>query len=98
MLTSILLSLAAASAPQTFVGTDAYVWRGDSIIQGEFAAVAVSSYEIRSNYHGRPGFFMPVDQVWKRKNDLAAYPLLKSDNKMHQAIYNMGRDGECRGA
>lgn len=92
MLTSILLSLAAASAPQTFVGTDAYVWRGDSIIQGEFAAVAVSSYEIRSNYHGRPGFFMPVDQVWKRKNDLAAYPLLKSDNKMHQAIYNMGLD------
>ena len=35
---------------------------------------------------------MPVEQTWKRKNDLSSYPRLKSNNKLHEAIYNMGLD------
>lgn len=74
------------------VQTDAYRWAGDTIFQNEFKAWAESPEEIRSTYKGRPGYFMPVEQTWKRKNDLSAYPRLKSTNKLHEAIYNMGLD------
>lgn len=35
---------------------------------------------------------MPVDQSWKRKNDLSSYPKLKSNNLLHEALYNMALD------
>ena len=74
------------------VQTDAYRWAGDTIYQNEFKAWAESPEEIRSTYKGRPGYFMPVDQVWRRRNDLSSYPRLKSTNRLHEAIYNMGLD------
>lgn len=74
------------------LSTDAYRWQGDTIFQNEFKAWAVSPEEIRSTYKGRPGYFMPVEQTWKRKNDLSSYPRLTSNNKLHEAIYNMGLD------
>lgn len=84
--------MAAAAADNVIVSTDAYRWAGDTIYQDKFKAWAVSPYEIKSTYHGRPGYFMPVEQTWKRKNDLSAYPKLTSTNKLHEAIYNMGLD------
>lgn len=83
---------AAAAAPQTIVATDAYRWQGDSVIQGEYKAWAVSPEEIQSTYHARPGYFMPVSQTWKRRNDLSAYPRLSTSNKLLQAVFNMGLD------
>ena len=80
------------SAPVTFVETDAYSWKGDTIYQNEFKAWADNDYRIVSDYKGRPGYFMPVDQVWERKNDLSSYPMLKGGNLLHRAIYNMGLD------
>lgn len=74
------------------LSTDAYRWQGDTIFQNEFKAWAVSPEEIRSTYKGRPGYFMPVEQTWKRKNDLSSYPRLTSNNRLHEAIYNMGLD------
>lgn len=74
------------------LSTDAYRWQGDTIFQNEFKAWAVSPEEIRSTYKGRPGYFMPVEQTWKRKNDLTSYPRLTSNNRLHEAIYNMGLD------
>lgn len=74
------------------LSTDAYRWQGDTIFQNEFKAWAISPEEIRSTYKGRPGYFMPVEQTWKRKNDLSSYPRLTSNNKLHEAIYNMGLD------
>lgn len=74
------------------LSTDAYRWQGDTIFQNEFKAWAVSPEEIHSTYKGRPGYFMPVEQTWKRKNDLSSYPRLTSNNKLHEAIYNMGLD------
>lgn len=74
------------------LSTDAYRWQGDTIFQNEFKAWAVSPEEIRSTYKGRPGYFMPVEQTWKRKNDLSSYPRLNSNNRLHEAIYNMGLD------
>jgi hypothetical protein len=35
---------------------------------------------------------MPVNQEWSLKNDISAYPQLKTRNKLHTAIYNMGLD------
>lgn len=58
----------------------------------EFKAWAVSPYELKSTYKGRPGYYMPVDQSWKRKNDLSSYPKLKSNNLLHEALYNMALD------
>ena len=86
------LSLCAAETDNLIVSTDAYRWQGDTIFQNEFKAWAVSPEEIRSTYKGRPGYFMPVEQTWKRKNDLSSYPRLTSNNRLHEAIYNMGLD------
>ncbi len=74
------------------VETEAYRWAGDTIFQNEFKAWAVSPYELKSTYKGRPGYYMPVDQSWKRKNDLSSYPKLKSNNLLHEALYNMALD------
>ena len=73
----------AAPGARTIVETDAYRWQGDTLYQDEFKAWAVSPYEIRSTYKGRPHYFMPVEQTWKRKNDLSAYPRLTTPNRLH---------------
>lgn len=93
-----LVALLAFSA-SSFVGlaneivkTDAYVWRGDSIIQGEFVATAPNSKEIISTYYAQPHYFMPIEHRWILKNDISAYPQLSTSNTLHQAIYNMGLD------
>lgn len=90
----LLLTMAGASAgnDNLIVQTDAYRWQGDTIFQNEFKAWAENPYEIRSNYKGRPGYFMPVEQVWRRKNDLSPYPRLSSVNLLHEAVYNLGLD------
>lgn len=94
MLVAPMLAVAvgAVADDHVIVQTDAYRWAGDTIYQDEFKAWAVSPYELKSTYKGRPGYFMPVEQTWRKKNDLSAYPRLKSDNLLHEAIYNMGLD------
>jgi hypothetical protein len=82
----------AFGANHDIVKTDAYRWTGDTIYQNEFKAWADSPYQIRSTYKGRPGYFMPIAQQWTRKNDLSAYPVLKSGNLLHEALYNMALD------
>ncbi|MDE5652922.1 MAG: hypothetical protein K2I48_05565 [Muribaculaceae bacterium] len=91
---AIMLAAAssASAADNIVVATDAYRWQGDTIFQNEFKAWAESPEEIRSTYKGRPGFFMPVEQTWHRKNDLSAYPKLKTPNLLHSAIYNLALD------
>ena len=85
-------SLLPGLAQDVVVQTDAYSWRGDTLYQDEFKAWAVSPYEIRSTYKGRPGYFMPIAQTWKRKNDLTAYPSVSGGNALMNAVYNMGLD------
>ena len=80
------------AAEDVIVKTDAYTWKGDTLYQDEFRAWAVSPEEIRSTYKGRPGYFMPIDQVWHRKNDLSAYPKVNGGNPLMEAVYNMGLD------
>ena len=80
------------AAEDVIVKTDAYTWKGDTLYQDEFKAWAVSPEEIRSTYKGRPGYFMPIDQVWRRKNDLSAYPKVNGGNPLMEAVYNMGLD------
>ncbi|MDE6443233.1 MAG: hypothetical protein K2K64_02255 [Muribaculaceae bacterium] len=82
----------AGAQEKTVVQTDAYRWAGDTLFQDEFKAWAVSPEEIRSTYKGRPGYFMPVDQVWQRKNDLSNYPKVSGGNPLMEAVYNMGLD------
>lgn len=88
----LAVALSASAETGVIVQTDAYRWENDTIFQNEFRAWAESPEHIISTYKGRPGYFMPVEQEWKRKNDLSAYPVLKTGNKLHQAIYNMGLD------
>ncbi len=82
-------SLASAS---DIVSTDAYRWHGDTITQGEYFATAPGEFEIISTYHAQPGYYMPVEQQWKLKNDISSYPRLTTPNRLHAAIYNMGLD------
>ena len=84
--------MSAMAQDDVVVATDAYVWKGDTIYQDDFTAWAVSPYEIQSTYKGRPGYFMPIDQVWKKKNDLSAYPVVSGGNPLMETVYNMGLD------
>jgi len=83
---------AKASAAGDIFANEAYRWTGDSIIQGEYKAYAPSDFEIISDYSAQPHYFMPINKVWKLKNDISSYPQLRSSNRLHNAIYNMGLD------
>lgn len=87
-----LISSGVEADDNVIVRTDTYEWRGDTIFQDEFKAWAEGPYRLRSTYKGRPGYFMPVNQTWERKNDLSSYPRLLTGNTLHQAIYNLGLD------
>ena len=92
-LAALVLSAAVpASADDVIISTDAYTWRGDTIIQGEYRAWAPSENQIVSTYHAQPGYYMGIESEWNRKNDLSAYPALVTPNRLHTAIYNLGLD------
>ena len=91
-LPAVALVTSAFASDSVIVETSAYKWAGDTIFQNEFKAWAISPYELRSTYKARPGYYMPIDQVWKRKNDLSAYPKLSSNNLLHEAVFNMALD------
>lgn len=80
------------ASDEVVVTTDAYTWKGNTLFQDEFKAWAENPYEIRSTYKGRPGYFMPIEQVWRKKNDLSAYPVVTGGNPLMNAVYNMGLD------
>lgn len=92
MVSTAAVGIAEQNADRVIVETEAYRWVGDTIFQDDYKAWAVSPYELQSTYKARPGYFMPVEQTWKVKNDLSAYPRLETDNLLHAAIYNMGLD------
>ena len=94
MITTVLTAaaLAAAASQQPVVTTPAYSWQGDTIFQGEYKAWAVSPEEIQSTYHARPGYYMPIEQKWTRRNDLSSYPRLNTSNGLLKAVFNMGLD------
>ncbi len=87
-----MAAAASASADDAIVKTDAYVWKGDTIIQGEYRAWAPSDMQIVSTYHAQPGYYMGIESEWNRANDLTPYPALTTSNRLHRAIYNMGLD------
>ncbi len=84
--------LCAQTPERPIVESKAYRWVADSVIQGGFKAYAVNEYEIVSDYHAKPGYGFPIEQKWVKKNDLSEYPVLKTSNKLHAAIFNMGLD------
>lgn len=85
---AVLLNASATD----IVSTNAYTWRGDSIIQGSYSATAPDENTIVSTYSAQPGYKFPIDKVWKLKNDISSYPRLITPNTLHRAIYNMGLD------
>lgn len=91
-LTAVAAVFSCHASADTIVRTPAYAWVNDSILQGPYKAYAVSPFEIVSDYSARPGYFMPIDKVWRKKNDLSSYPRLNTSNKLLQAVYNMGLD------
>jgi len=94
VLAAVVLSagITTYALDDVIVSTEAYTWRGDTVFQNEFYATAPSRDEIVSTYAAQPGFFMPVEKTWKRKNDLTAYPRLTSSNRLHDAVYTMALD------
>lgn len=87
---SLVAAMCASAAD--IVTTPAYRWSGDTIYQGEYIAVGLSPYEIKSTYSARPGYFMPISKEWKKKNDLTQYPSFSSGNRLQEAVYNMALD------
>lgn len=86
------LTIGVTASAQTYVSSPAYKWVGDSIVQGKYKAYAVSDKEIVSNYEAQPHYFMPIDNKWELKNNIADYPILITTNKLHRAIFNMALD------
>lgn len=92
-LTLIMVSAAAVTCfAEDIIKTDAYRWHGDTITQDIYMATAPNVFEIVSNYSAEPGYAFPIGKQWKLKNDISSYPQLKTPNKLHAAIYNMGLD------
>ena len=89
---SLLSMVAFGISAQVVVETSAYSWHGDTVSQGPFTAVAVSPFEIVSDYSAQPGYYMGIDKQWKLKNDISSYPKLTTPNRLHEAVYNMGLD------
>ena len=89
---TVFCAQAASRTPETVVATSAYQWSADTLFQDEFKAWAVSPAEIRSTYHGRPGYAFPISQEWTLKNDISGYPRLNDPNGLLEAVYNMGLD------
>ncbi|MDE6238429.1 MAG: hypothetical protein K2M54_00385, partial [Muribaculaceae bacterium] len=46
-----------SSADEAIISTDAYTWRGDTIIQDEYRAWAPNVEQIISTYHAQPGYY-----------------------------------------
>ncbi|MCH5220214.1 MAG: hypothetical protein J1F20_06545 [Muribaculaceae bacterium] len=88
---ALLLSV-TVFASRPIVSTPAYEWRGDTVFQGEFFATAPSGQRIISTYSASPGYFMPVEKTWELRNDISQYPTLKTNNRLLEAVYNMGLD------
>lgn len=86
------LPFAAWAQSNIIVNTDAYTWRGDTVFQDGFMATAPDAEHIVSTYNATPGYRMPVEKTWTRRNDLSAYPQLKSGNTLLDAVYTMGLD------
>ena len=89
LLAALVPSIASG---EIIVSTDAYSWHGDTVTQGEFQAVALSPYSIRSTYHAQPHYYMGIKPEWTLRNDIAPYPGLSTPNTMHTALYNMALD------
>lgn len=89
---SMLAAVGLSSSAKEIVSTPAYKWVGDSIIQGEYKAYALSDSSIVSSYSAQPHYKMPVSREWRLKNDISSYPMLSTPNRLHNAIYNMGLD------
>ena len=92
MSATLAFSASGTSPRHTIVETPAYSWHGDTISQDNFKAWATSDTSIVSTYAAQPGYFMPIERSWTKKNDISPYPVLHSDNRLHNAIYNMGLD------
>lgn len=92
LLAATAMFAAGTAGAGEIVATPAYSWVGDTIFQDEFRAWAPDDYHIVSTYSAQPGYFMPVDKEWKVKNDLSSYPKLKSDYRLHNAVYNLALD------
>ncbi|MCM1319874.1 MAG: hypothetical protein NC217_05785 [Muribaculaceae bacterium] len=96
-MTKLIIGLmcAACAVPvcaQTYLTTPKYSWHRDSVTQAEFKATATSADRIVSNYKAQPGYFMPIEGEWNRKNDISGYPQLVTPDKLYTAVYNMGLD------
>lgn len=92
LLSAGLAMLGGGVSAADIVSTPAYRWTTDSMVQGEYHAVAPDPHTIISTYKAQPHYFMPVEQEWHLKNDISAYPQLVTGNTLHAAIYNMGLD------
>ena len=92
LLPLLCLTVATTAAGNNIYENSAYRWTDDSIVQGEYKAFAVSPTRIVSDYSAQPHFFMPIDKEWSLKNDISKYPRLKTDNKLHTALFNMALD------
>ncbi|MCF0219386.1 MAG: glycogen debranching protein [Muribaculaceae bacterium] len=88
----LALSTTLSGFGRDIFSNEAYRWTGDTIVQGEYRAWAPNDYELISTYSAQPHFFMPIEKSWKAKNDLSSYPRLKSDNRLHNALYNLALD------
>ncbi|MGN0222417.1 MAG: hypothetical protein ACI4AM_00175 [Muribaculaceae bacterium] len=85
-----MAATAASASAGDIVATDAYAWRGDTIVQGVYTAYSPDGRSLISDYSAQPGFFMPIEKTWTLTRDISAYPQLTTPNKLHTAIYNLG--------
>lgn len=78
-----------AHAQTPVFSSDAFSIFPDKVVQGKFTAVAKSSELIESNYHSADKNAKKLAAQWKLSKDISAFPEMKSDYVLSDALYNL---------
>ena len=73
-----------------YLTTEAYSWKDNQIIQGDYIATAISDTCIVSNYNSN--IDTTTNVIWKLKNDISMYPQYSAPTTLEVALYNMSLD------
>lgn len=100
-------AICSISSAQTIYKTEAYQWKGNQFIQGQFKAQAKSATDIYSNYvepewnSPAPNYMPNIDpeidrEHWTLTRDISHLPQYRSSLTIDNALFNMSLEESIR--
>jgi len=85
---AVLLSACGSSRRQTLYSSPNFTVYADSVVWGNYKAIAISSSEIQSNY-APVGAKSDSMRSWKLTSDIKTYPSVETNFSLVNALYNL---------